>query len=383
MSTANTATTANTANTANTNDVTFGGALAGGGIAGGGLAGSGAPALAASQGPASTSARQPLVLDGPARAAAVLLTLGPDQAGVLLESFTPEEIQVISERLQSVRTLSREQLCQVLEEFRQITEDKKQVSFDTDSFMKTMLEKFSAEFQSGAASGRRVPALEGLVAMGPEVLHDKLRQEHPQVAATLLSMLPGEVASRVIEEFDPELRTELLIRVALLDRVEPAALTELNQVLENSLRSNGFAGGASGLGGAKAVAGILDNITGQTTNEVLASLHDHDPALAEQVKARMFAFEDFAKIDTQSIQRLVPEVPAQALAISLRAASEGLRQIFTQNMTSRMAERIRFEISSLPPVRVQEVEDAQKQIVAIARRLAEQNLVSLDRVKDR
>lgn len=346
-------------------DVTFGGALA-----------------ASQQAQAPAAIESDVVMDGPSRAAAVLLTLGPDQAGVLLESFSPDEIQAVSARLQSVRTLSREQLCAVLEEFRQITEDKKQVSFDTDSFMKTMLDKFSADFQPGATGARRVPALEALVALGPEVLFDKLRKEHPQVAATLISMLPGDIASRVVEEFEPELRTELLIRVALLDRVEPAALTELNEVLENALRTEGFAGPSSGLGGVTAVAGILDNVANETTTEVLESLRKHDAALADQVQARMFAFEDFAKLDPRSIQRLIPEVPSQVLAISLRAASEGLRKFFMENMTSRMAERIRFEISGLPPVRIQEVEDAQKEMVAVARRLAEQNLISMDRIKN-
>jgi flagellar motor switch protein FliG len=347
------------------NDVTFGGGLA----------------ANAELKPAFTQA--PLVLDGPARAAAVLLTMGPDQAGVLLESFSPEEIQAVSSRLQSVRTLSREQLCQVLEDFRQITQDKKQVSFDTDSFMKSMLDKFSADLQPGAAaSSRRVPALEALVAMGPEVLFDKLRQEHPQVAATLLSMLPGEIASQVIEEFEPEYRTELLLRVALLDRVEPSALTELNQVLENALRTESFVGASSGLGGAKAVAGILDNITADTTKQVLSHLREHDAALADQIQASMFSFEDFAKLDPRAIQRLIPEVPGQALAIALRAASDSLREFLMQQMTVRMAERIRFEISSLPPARIKEVEDAQREMVSTARRLADQNLISLERTKN-
>jgi flagellar motor switch protein FliG len=347
-------------------DVTFGGALA-------------APPQLHS--PVAVPSETDLGLDGPAKAAAVLLTLGPDQAGLLLESFSPDEIQAVSACLQNVRTLSREQLCAVLEEFREITEDKKQVSFDTDLFMKSMLDKFSADFQPGAAGARQVPALEALVALGPEVLFDKLRKEHPQVAATLLSMLPGDIASRVVEEFEPELRTELLIRVALLDRVEPSALTELNQVLENAIRTEGFSGVSSGLGGVKTVAGILDNVANNTTSEVIESLRQHDAALADQIQASMFSFEDFAKLDPRAIQRLIPDIPSQVLAISLRAASEGLRRFFIENMTARMAERIRFEISGLPPVRIQEVEDAQKEMVAIARRLAEQNLISMDRVK--
>jgi flagellar motor switch protein FliG len=316
-------------------------------------------------------------LDGASRAAVVLLTLGPDLAGQLLETFSPAEIQLISERLQSVRTLSREQLCDVLSEFRSIAKGKSKVSFDTDEFMRSILAKVGVGSAAQESLESRLPAIEMLSEMGAQTLFDKLRFEHPQVIAILLVMLPPDLSAEVLECFDDQAQTELLIRVALLDRVEPSALSELNDVLKHSFGAEG--GASSGFGGSRSAAEILEQFSEEKNKEALNKLRLQDEKLAEKVQAQMFGFGDLVLIEASALQRILAEIPAAVLAVALKGAGESIHSHFFANMSSRNTQRVQFEMSGLPPMRIKEIEEAQREVVSVARRLEERQEVSLER----
>ena len=323
-------------------------------------------------------------LDGPSRAAIVLMAIGPDVAGELIKSFSPTEAQKVSSLLATVRSLDREVMIDVLENFKNITEHLKQVAFDTKAFVAALVEKFSGDAADMGLSpanqlAQSVPALDLLTSMSPEQLHLHLKEEHPQVVATLLALIPSELSASVLEQFDDETRDELVLRVALLDQINPTALVELNEMLERTLGADS-ASHISGVGGALPAAEILSLFTGGVEQKTLANIRTHSPKLADQITGQMFKFEDFLQIAPQAVQRVLSEVANDVLLIALKGASPAVRDFLLSNVTKSKADKLRFEIDGLPPVRVQEVESKQREVVQLARRLQDGNIINLDRV---
>ena len=323
-------------------------------------------------------------LDGPSRAAIILMAMGPDVAGELIKSFSPTEAQKVSSLLATVRSLDREVMIDVLENFKNITEHRKQVAFDPKAFVAALVEKFSGDAADMGLSpanqlAQSVPALDLLTSMSPEQLHLHLKEEHPQVVATLLALIPSELSASVLEQFDDETRDELVLRVALLDQINPTALVELNDMLERTLGADS-ASHISGVGGALPAAEILSLFTGGVEQRTLANIRTHSPKLADQITGQMFKFEDFLQIAPQAVQRVLSEVANDVLLIALKGASPAVREFLLSNVTKSKADKLRFEIDGLPPVRVQEVESKQREVVQLARRLQDGNIINLDRV---
>lgn len=322
-------------------------------------------------------------LDGPSKAAIVLLSLQPELAGEILRLFSAAEIQKITSLLGSVRSLEREVLIEVLQEFKDVTELRKQVAFDPQEFAAALAQKFAPQASASGSPAtllaRSVPALELLSNMPVEQLYLHLQDEHPQVMATLLALLPAELAASVLEQCDASMRDELVLRIALLDRVDPSALIELNEMLSRTL-SQDLAVQIGSVGGARPVAEILSLLSGGGDQHALKLVRDHDAKLADKIQKRMFSFEDFVQIAPQALQRLLPEVPIDVLVTALKGASPNVQDFFFANMTRGKAEKVRFEINGLPPVRVQEVEARQREIVQIARQMQDNNQISLDRI---
>ena len=323
-------------------------------------------------------------LDGPSRAAIVLMAIGPDVAGELIKSFSPAEAQKVSSLLATVRSLDRDVMIEVLDNFKNITEHRKQVPFDPKAFVAALVEKFSGEAADMGLSpanqlAQSVPALDLLTSMSPEQLQLHLKEEHPQVVATLLALIPSELSASVLEQFDDETRDELVLRVALLDQINPTALVELNDMLERTLGADS-ASHISGVGGALPAAEILSLFTGGVEQKTLANIRTHSPKLADQIAGRMFRFEDFMQIAPQAVQRVLSEVANDVLLIALKGASPAVREFMLSNVTKSKSDRLRFEMDGLPPVRVQEVESKQREVVQVARRLQDEKIISLDRI---
>ena len=287
-------------------------------------------------------------LDGPSRAAIVLMAIGPDVAGELIKSFSPAEAQKVSSLLATVRSLDREVMIEVLDNFKNITEHRKQVPFDPKAFVAALVEKFSGEAADMGLSpanqlAQSVPALDLLTSMSPEQLHLHLKEEHPQVVATLLALIPSELSASVLEQFDDETRDELVLRVALLDQINPTALVELNDMLERTLGADS-ASHLSGVGGALPAAEILSLFTGGVEQKTLANIRTHSPKLADQIAGRMFKFEDFLQIAPQAVQRVLSEVANDVLLIALKGASPAVREFMLSNVTKSKSDRLRFEM---------------------------------------
>ena len=323
-------------------------------------------------------------LDGPSRAAIVLMSLGPDVAGEVLKNFSPAEAQKVSSLMANFRSVDREVMIKVLEDFKNITAHRKQVPFDPQRFVTALMDKFTVESGASTASqlASSVPALDLITSMGNEQLQRHLQAEHPQVVATLLSLLPAQRSATVLEMFEEEFRDELVLRVALLDQINPSALVELNDMLEKTLGA-GSTAQISGIGGTRPAAEILRLFTGGLEKNTLASIRKHSEKLAEQIFERMFTFDDLMKISPQAVQSLLAstDLPDEVILTVLKGSTPNLQNFFFSNMTKSKAERFRVEMEGMPPVRVQEVQAKQLEVVQTARRMQEEGVLSLAIVK--
>ena len=324
-------------------------------------------------------------LDGASRAAVVLLAVGAESAANVLRNMTPFEVQRLSGKMAVVRSLSRDLVLQVLRQFKNVTENNSQVAFDTDSFMQNMLTKAMGAEGASDLLGRLestldMSGIETLKRMEPDVLYEMIKNEHPQIIATVMVFLdPGQAAS-VLKLFPDELRNELILRIALLEKVQPAALKELNEVMSRSAGPDADFR-RSTVGGVVPTAEILNMLSGGLDKEALTTIRNFNAELADAIQEKMFVFEDFNDIEDRSLQTLLLEVPQETLIVALKGASPKLREKLFKNMAKRAADGVREDLETRPPVKVQEVEDMQKEVIRVARTLADEGRMIMERGK--
>ena len=324
-------------------------------------------------------------LDGASRAAVVLLAVGAESAANVLRTMTPFEVQRLSGKMAVVRSLSRDLVLQVLRQFKDVTQNNSQVAFDTDDFMQNMLTKAMGAEGASDLLGRLestldMSGIETLKRMEPDVLYEMIKGEHPQIVATVMVFLePGQAAS-VLKLFPDDLRNELILRIALLEKVQPAALKELNEVMSRSAGPDADFR-RSTVGGVVPTAEILNMLSGGLDKQALKTIYDFNAELADAIQEKMFVFEDFNDIEDRSLQTLLLEVPQETLVMALKGASPKLREKLFKNMAKRAADGVREDLETRPPVKVQEVEEMQKEVIRIARTLAEEGRMIMERGK--
>ena len=324
-------------------------------------------------------------LDGASRAAVILLAVGAESAANVLRQMTPFEVQRLSGKMAVVRSLSRDLVLQVLRQFKDVTENNSQVAFDTDSFMQNMLTKAMGAEGASDLLGRLestldMSGIETLKRMESDVLYEMIKNEHPQIIATVMVFLDPSQAASVLKLFGDELRNELILRIALLEKVQPAALKELNEVMSRSAGPDADFR-RSTVGGVVPTAEILNMLSGGLDKEALNTIRNFNVELADAIQEKMFVFEDFNDIEDRSLQTLLLEVPQDTLIVALKGASPKLREKLFKNMAKRAADGVREDLETRPPVKVQEVEEMQKEIIRIARTLADEGRMIMERGK--
>ncbi len=324
-------------------------------------------------------------LSGPAKVAVVLACLDVPEAAQAMQHFSNEDALRVAAMISSVHTLDRERVIQVLEEFRFLTQHEPQIAFDADAFLRGLIAKFSESPVGEGALRRqlekRIPALEAIAHLSNEDLYEHLRQEHPQVAATLLALLEPRQAASVLACFEPDLRAELLMRIALLNRVDPAVLSDLSDLLLKSIQNEKGTASAA-LGGVVNVADILAHFPTGAARDSLDQIRQVDPSLGEQIAKRMFVFEDFLRLQPEAIRRIMDEAPIELLVPALKASDPRLREHFLAHMSPRTQERVRFEMEISLPIQVQQVEAKHRDLIALARRLAAEGAIDLTQGSD-
>lgn len=318
---------------------------------------------------------------GLADSAILLLALGEDAAAEVFRHLSPKEVQKLGETMSRIRATSGERLQSVLDRFRNDAGDLRTLVDDTDEYIRSVLRRALGEDKAGLLierilQGGDVSGIESLKWMDPQSVAELIRNEHPQIVASILVHLERDQASAVLLNFNERLRHDVMLRIATLDGIQPNALRELNDVLTRVL-----AGGEKlkrkKLGGTKAAAEILNFFGGSNESAVLEAIRELDADLAQSIADQMFTFEDLNRLDDRAIQLVLREVANESLIVALKGADADLRERVFRNMSQRAADMLREDLESKGPVRLSEVEAEQKDILKTVRRLAEEGQIAL------
>ena len=309
------------------------------------------------------------------KSAILLMSLGEEGAGSVLQHMSPSEIQLLGEAMAKLTQVKREEANAILEEFRVETEQYSAIHINSGSYLKTVLNKalgnnraatlLESIFEpSETATGiDRLNHLEAGEVV--ELIHD----EHPQIIATLLVHMDRDKAAAVLEKLPERVRDDAVMRIATFGGVQPAALKELTDVLNTMLSGEGTK--RSRLGGVRAAAEIVNLINSTQEESVIKHLRSHDEQLAQKIIDEMFLFEKLLLIEDRGIQLLLKEIESESLIIALKGSPQEMRDKFLKNMSTRAADMLREDIEMRGPVRVSQVEAEQKSILQIVRRLAD------------
>ena len=314
-------------------------------------------------------------LSGTESAAVLLLSLGEEQAASILRNMEPREVQKVSAAMSSLSGGAEKQVGAVLGDFVADVGGQSSLGVSSDQFVSNVLEQaFGAEkagnLLNQVLDGGGSKGLETLKWMDPLAVADVIRKEHPQILAIVLSQLDSDQAAAVLKEFPEEIRVDILMRVARMDTIHPSALKELDEILAKQFSSSG-GGKPSVAGGTKTVADLL-NYMGKEDETVLSSgITELDEALGQEISELMFVFENLKDVDNRGIQALLREVSSESLVIALKGADDEISEKIFSNMSKRAAEMLRDDLETKGPVKLSEVQDAQKEILVVAQRMAE------------
>jgi len=319
--------------------------------------------------------------DGVTRSAVLLMSIGEEAAAEVLKFLAPKEVQRISEAMAKLTGVSREQMAVALSEFRKEAEQQTNIGTQSKEFIRTVLNKALGADKAAALidrilEGNENSGIESLKWMDAQTIGEMIRNEHPQVIATILVHLDRDHASDVLKQFNERLRNETMIRIASLEGVQPAAMRELNDVL-TELMSGSDKIKRTNLGGIEAAADILNYLGASVETVVLGSIRDVDAELAQKIQDKMFVFENILEIDDRGIQLLMREVQSESLIIALKGTSNDLREKIFKNMSQRAAEMLREDLEAKGAVKLSDVEAEQKEILKIVRRLADEGQIIL------
>jgi flagellar motor switch protein FliG len=318
---------------------------------------------------------------GVERAAILLLALGEQDAAQVLKHLGAKDVQKVGAAMAQLAGVSREEVSGVLTSFSSNVEQQTSFGVGTEDYIRKVLTEALGADKAGSLvdrilGGRTTRGLEALKWMEARAIGEMLRQEHPQIIAIVLSYLESDQAAEVLNQLAEGQRADVLMRIATLDGVHPMALDELDKVLEKQFSGGGASKTSGGFGGPKAAAEIL-NLVGSTQDALMQQIAKVDEPLSTKLQDLMFVFEDLNDADDRGIQELLREVPGDKLIIALKAADEKLKDKFFKNMSERASQMMKDDLEARGPVRLSEVEAAQKEILITARKMSEEGRLQL------
>ncbi|MCY1278380.1 Flagellar motor switch protein FliG [compost metagenome] len=315
------------------------------------------------------------------KAAILLLSLGETDAAQVLRHLGPKEVQRVGVAMAQMRNVQREQVEQVMGEFVATVGDQTSLGVGADSYIRKMLTQALGEDKANnlidrILLGGNTSGLDSLKWMEPRAVADVIRYEHPQIQAIVVAYLDPDQAAEVLGHFEHKVRLDIVMRVSALNTVQPSALKELNQILEKQFAGNNNSTRTT-LGGVKRAADIMNYLDSSVEGALMDSIRQADSDLSVQIEDLMFVFDNLADVDDRGIQALLREVSSDVLVLALKGADEPVREKVFRNMSKRAAELLRDDLEARGPVRVSEVEGAQKEILTIARRMADSGEIAL------
>ncbi|WP_026906117.1 flagellar motor switch protein FliG [Paucisalibacillus globulus] len=318
-------------------------------------------------------ARQQTRLTGKQKAAILLISLGPDVSAQVYKHLTEEEIEKLSLEISSVKKVDSNMKEDVLEQFHQIALAQDYISQGGIGYAKTVLEKAFGEQEASniinrLTSSLQVRPFDFARKADPQQVLNYIQNEHPQTIALVLSYLDSEQSGQILSALPQEMQADIAKRIATMDSTSPEIISQIEEVLERNISSS-FTEDYTQTGGIQTVVEVLNGVDRSTERTILDALEIQDPELADEIKKRMFVFEDIVILDNRAIQRVIREVENEDLRLALKVASDEVKEIVFKNMSQRMAETFKDEMEFMGPVRLRDVEEAQSRIVAIIRRL--------------
>ena len=320
-------------------------------------------------------------LDGAQKAAILLMSIGEGPAAEIMKYLGPRQVQKIGVAMTSLDVVSPTNVNTAITDFIESVRSHTGLGIGNEEYIRSVLTNALGEEKASSMIDRillggHTKGLESLKWMDPRAIVELVRYEHPQIIAIVLSYLDSDQSAEVLSLLPENTRADLLMRVATMDGIQPAAMKELNEMLELQLRG-GVGGQQSSLGGIKCAAEILNYVDRSVEAKINEQITEADADLATKIQDLMFTFENIADIDDRGIQALLREVSTDNLVLAMKGCDDTIKEKIFKNMSSRAAEMLREDLESKGPVKLSEVEGAQKEILGIARRMADEGTISL------
>jgi flagellar motor switch protein FliG len=320
----------------------------------------------------------PTSVKGSEKAGVLLLTLGEDIAAEILQHMNPKEVQKVGSTMATMNDVSRPTVEFVIDDFFDVLESQTALGIGNDSYIRGMLEKALGDKAGSVIDrilmGSASNGLESMKWMDPKAIAEIIRLEHPQIVAIVLSYLEADSAARVLTHLPEDSRAGILMRIASLEGVQPAAIKELDSIMERYFSDNENVK-SSMVGGERTAADILNSIDTSIENELMEQVRTENEELATKIEDMMFVFENLRDVDDRGIQTMMREVSTDLL--SLKGVDDEMQKKFLKNMSSRAAEMLVEDMEAKGPVKLSEVEAAQKEILGVARKLEESGEIVL------
>jgi len=320
-------------------------------------------------------------LDGVEKASILLLSLSEEDAAQILKNLEPKQVQKVGMAMAGLADLSQDKITAVHKLFIDQIQSFSNIGFQSEDFIKKALtaalgEEKAANIIDQIIMGSGAKGLDSLKWMDSKQVANIIRNEHPQIQTIVLSYLDPEQSAEIVAQFPEKVRLDLTMRIANLEEVQPAALQELNEIMEKQFAGQAGAQAAK-MGGLKAAADIMNYLDTNIEGQLMDSIREHDEDMSQQIQDLMFVFDNLIDVDDRGIQAILRDVQQDVLMKAIKGADEGLKDKILKNMSKRAAEMLADDLESMGPVRISEVEAAQKEILAVSRRLADAGEIML------
>ncbi|MFZ8198797.1 flagellar motor switch protein FliG [Alteromonas portus] len=320
-------------------------------------------------------------LEGVEKAAILLLSLSEEDAAQILKHLEPKQVQKLGSEMAKVDDMTQSKITSVHKHFIEEIQNYSTIGFQSQDFVKRALtaalgEDKAANLIDQILMGSGAKGLDSLKWMDSKQVASIIRNEHPQIQTIVLSYLEPEQSAEILAQFPEKVRLDLLMRIANLEEVQPAALQELNEIMEKQFA--GQAGTqAAKMGGLKSAANIMNYLDTAIEGQLMDAIREQDEEMSQQIQDLMFVFDNLVDVDDKGIQAILREVQQDALLKAIKGADEELKEKIMRNMSKRAAEMLNDDLEALGPVRISEVETAQKEILSVARRLSDSGEIML------
>lgn len=320
-------------------------------------------------------------LEGVEKAAILLLSLTEEDAAQILKHLEPKQVQKLGQAMAAIDDMTQSKITSVHKHFIEEIQNYSTIGFQSQDFVKRALtaalgEDKAANLIDQILLGGGAKGLDSLKWMDSKQVASIIRNEHPQIQTIVMSYLDAEQSAEILGQFPEKVRLDLMMRIANLEEVQPAALQELNEIMEKQFA--GQAGTqAAKMGGMKSAAEIMNYLDTNVEGQLMDAIREQDEEMSQQIQDLMFVFDNLVDVDDRAIQAILREVQQESLLKAIKGADDELRDKITGNMSKRAAEMLIDDLEALGPVRISEVETAQKEILSVARRLADSGEIML------